>query len=185
MNFKNKNSCQNYAFFWPYFYDSPAPDRPLIQMKNQERGEGTALSNSPLMATRVQAWDRHWDWVSETWNVDHTKNIKCKVFRHKLSFLFIKTRPEETRNNIKEKTPLSASSDYASAMNVQQQNLNTVKSLLHQLFVKRSLRKLNQITKKKKSHFSNVIEWKTPSNHWRGGSKWVGEGEGGNGPYVE
>ena len=70
-------------------------------------------------------------------------------------------------------------------MNVQQQNLNTVKSLLHQLFVKRSLRKLNQITKKKKSHFSNVIEWKTPSNHWRGGSKWVGEGEGGNGPYVE
>ena len=148
--FQKQNSCQNYAFFWPYFYDPPAPDRPLIQMKNQERGEGTALSNSPLMATRIQAWDRHWDWVSETWNVDHTTNIKCKVFRRKLSFLFIKTWPEETRNNIKVKTPLSASSDYAGAMNVQQQNLNTVKSLLRKLFVKRSLRKLNQITKKKK-----------------------------------
>ena len=36
-------------------------------------------------------------------------------------------------------------------MNVQQQNLNTVKSLLRQLFVKRSLRKLNQITEKKES----------------------------------
>ena len=99
--------------------------------------------------------------------------MKCKVFRRKLSFLFIKTWPEETRNNIKVKTPLSASS--ACAMNVQQQNLNTVKSLLRQFFVKRSLRKLNQITKKK-SRFSNIIEWKTPSDHWRGGSKWVGEG---------
>ena len=26
----------------------------------------------------------------------------------------------------------------------------------------------------KKSHFSNIMEWKTPSDHWRGGSKWVG-----------
>ena len=43
------------------------------------------------------------------------------------------------------------------------------------LIVKRSLRKLNQITKKR-SHFSNIIEWKTPADHWRGGSKWVGEG---------
>ena len=158
--FQKQNSCQNYAFFWPYFYDPPAPDRPLIQ------------TNRPLMATCIQAWDHHW--APETWNVDHTTDIKYKVFRRKISFHFIETWPEETRNNIKEKTPLSASSDYASAMNVQQQNLNTVKSLLHQLFVKRSLRKLNQITKKK-SHFSNIIEWKTPLDHWRGGSKWVGE----------
>ena len=42
MNFK-ENSCQNYAVFWPYFYDPPAPDRPLI------------------VATRVQAWDGHCD----------------------------------------------------------------------------------------------------------------------------
>ena len=115
--FQKQNSCQNYAFLWPYFYDPPAPDRPLIQMKNQERGEGTALSNSPLMATRVQAGDR--PWAPETWNVDHKANIKCKVFRRKLSFLFIKTWPEETRNNIKVKTLLSACSDYAGAMNVQ------------------------------------------------------------------
>ena len=172
MNFK-ENSCQNYAVLWPYFYDPPAPDRPLIQMKNQERGEGTDVSNSALMATCVQAWDRHW--VSETWNVDHTTIIKCKVFRRKLSFLFIETWPEETRNNIKVKSPLSVSSDYAGAMNVQQQNLNTVKPLLRQLFVKRSLRKLNQITEKR-SHFCNIIEWKTPSDHWRGGSKRVEEG---------
>ena len=71
--FQKQNSCQNYAFLWPYFYDPPAPDRPLIQMKNQERGEGTNVSNSPLMATRVQACDRHW--APETWNVDHTTNI--------------------------------------------------------------------------------------------------------------
>ena len=147
MNFKNKNSCQNYAFFWPYFYDQPAPDRPLIQTKNQERGEGTAFSKSPLMATRLQARVRHPN--PETQTVDHTTNIKCKVFRRKLTFLFIETWPEETRNNIKVKTPLSASSDYVGAMNVQQQNLNTVKPLLRQLSVKRSLRKLNQITKKK------------------------------------
>ena len=124
--FQKQNSCQNYAFFWPYFYDPTAPDRPLIQMKNQERGEGTDVSNGPLIATCVQAWDRHC--APETWNVDHTTNIKCKVFRRKLSFLFIETWPEETRNNIKVKTPLSASSDYVDAMNVQQQNLNTVKS---------------------------------------------------------
>ena len=148
MNFK-ENSCQNYAVFWPYFYDPPASDCPLIQMKNQERGERTDVSKSALMAICVQAWDRHW--VSETWNVDHTTNIKCKVFRRKLSFLFIETWPEETRNNIKVKSPLSVRSDYAGAMNVQQQNLNTVKSLLRQLFVKRSLRKLNQITEKKES----------------------------------
>ena len=141
-------------------------------MKNEERGVETKISNGPLMATRVQAWDRHC--APGTWNVDHTTNIKCKVFRRKLTFLFIETWPEETRNNIKVKTPLSASSDYVGAMNVQQQNLNTVKSLLRQFFVKRSLRKLNQITKKK-SRFSNIIEWKTPSDHWRGGSKWVGE----------
>ena len=147
--FRKQNSRQNYAFFWPSFYDPPAPDRPLIQMKNQERGEGTTVSNRPLMATRVQAGDRHW--APETWNVDHTTSIKCKVFRRKLSFLFIETWPEETRNNIKVKTPLSASSDYAGAMNVQQQNLNTVKSLLRKLFVKRSLGKPNQITKKNKT----------------------------------
>ena len=158
--FQKQNSCQNYAFFWPYFYDPTAPDRPLIQMKNQERGEGTDVSKSPLMATCVQAWDRHW--APKTWNANHTTNIKCKVFRRKLSFRLIETWPEKTRNNIKVKTPLSASSDYAGAMNVQQQNLNTVKSLLRQFFANRSLRKLNQITKKK-SHLSNIIEWKTPS----------------------
>ena len=43
--FQKQNSCQNYAFFWPYFYDPPAPDRPLIQMKNQERGEGSQITN--------------------------------------------------------------------------------------------------------------------------------------------
>ena len=47
-------------FFCPYIYDPPAPDRPLIQMKNQERGVGTDVSNSPLIATGVQAWNRHW-----------------------------------------------------------------------------------------------------------------------------
>ena len=134
--FQKGNSWQNYALFWPYFYDPPSPDRPLIQ------------TNSPLMATRVQAWDHHW--ASETWNFTHTTNIKRKVFRRKLR--------------------VSASSDYAGAMNIQQQNLNTVKSLLRQLFVKRSLRKLNQITKKR---VTSIIEWKTPSDHWR---KWVGEG---------
>ena len=138
--FQKQNSSQNYAFFWPYFYDQPAPDRPLSQMKNEERGVGTKISDGPMIATRVHAWDRHW--APETWNVDHTTNIKCKVYRPKLSFLSTETWPEETRNNIKVKTPLSASSDYGGAMNVQQQNLNTVKSLLRQLFVKRSLRKL-------------------------------------------
>ena len=105
-------------------------------------------SNSIVMAICVQAWDHRW--APETWNVDHTTSSKCKVFRRKLSFHFIETWPEGTRNNIKVKTPSSASSDYAGAMNVEQQNLNTVKSLLRQLFVKRSLRKLNQITHTKK-----------------------------------
>ena len=144
MNFK-ENSCQNYAVFWPYFYDPPAPDRPLIQMKNQQRGDGT---DSPLMATRVQAWDGHCD--TETWNVGHTTNIKCKVFSRKLSFLFIETWPEETRNNIKVKLHYQqVQTTWVQWKNVQQQNLNRVKSLLRQLFVKRSLRKLNKITKKK------------------------------------
>ena len=44
------------------------------------------------------------------------------------------------------------------------------------LIVNQSLRKLNQIIIIKKIHFSNIIEWKTPSDHWRGGLKWVGEG---------
>jgi len=69
---QTKNSWKNYAFFWPYFYDPPAPDRPLIQMKNLERGEGTLISKSDLMATYVQAWGRHCP--PET-NVDHTTNI--------------------------------------------------------------------------------------------------------------
>ena len=71
MNFKKKLT-ENYAFFWPYFYDPPAPDRPLIQMKNQERGGGRTISNGSLMATFVQAWGRHC--APET-NVDHTTNI--------------------------------------------------------------------------------------------------------------
>ena len=69
-------------------------------------------------------------------------------------------------------------------MNVQQQNLNTVKSLLRQLFVKRSLHKLNQITKKKDS----LLEYNRMKNPFRlleRGFKMGGGGEGGNGTYVE
>lgn len=51
--FQKENSWKNYAF-----YDPPVPDRPLIQMKNQQGGEKTKLSNGPVMATHVQAWGR-------------------------------------------------------------------------------------------------------------------------------
>ena len=170
--FQKENSWQNYAFFWPYFYDPPAPDRPLIQMmKNQERGVGTTLSNSHLMATHVQAWGRH---CAPERDVHHTTNIKCKIFRRKLSFLFIEAWPEETRNNVKVKTTLPASLDWAGEVHVQNKNLNTVKSLSRSSWNKWSLRKLNLITKQK-IHFANTEKR----------SKMGEVGKGSNGTYVK
>lgn len=73
-----KKTMAKLAFFWPYFYDPPAPGRPLIQMMHQERGQETHIPSSHLIASHLQEGVRLYD--SET-NVDKITNTFMQVLK--------------------------------------------------------------------------------------------------------